>query len=297
MPQQTPTDPWVEAAKNFKAAPQGETAPSGGDDWKVWQQHGDSGQSNWESNTEPIDTGHAFSDFVHNAGGRAAKAFVQPLSHPLDTLKSLTQSPWVSAANMAHDYATSQHPIADVTGDLAAGALQGGLLGAAGEGLDAVPSRARAGRVFQSVAQAAAGQPVNMTRSMPILERAQQLSDAGHGTIGPIDSLYKRVNTVNPLDYSEARDRASALSSLTGNDKMSATNSLKSQARQLSHAFNEDVGDTASSVGRGEDYQRAMKEYARASALRDTAKGVMKWAIPATGAAGGYELYRALTGR
>ena len=40
MPQQqAQSDPWVEAAKNFKAQPQGETAAAGNDDWKVWQQN------------------------------------------------------------------------------------------------------------------------------------------------------------------------------------------------------------------------------------------------------------------
>ena len=39
------TDPWVEAAKNYKAAPQSEAAPaSGNNDWKLWQENnGDSG--------------------------------------------------------------------------------------------------------------------------------------------------------------------------------------------------------------------------------------------------------------
>lgn len=35
------TDAWAEAAKNFKAAPQGEAAPAGGnDDWKLWLENG-----------------------------------------------------------------------------------------------------------------------------------------------------------------------------------------------------------------------------------------------------------------
>jgi hypothetical protein len=38
---QTQTDPWVEAAKNYKAAPQSEAAPaSGNGDWKIWQENG-----------------------------------------------------------------------------------------------------------------------------------------------------------------------------------------------------------------------------------------------------------------
>lgn len=148
-----------------------------------------------------------------------------------------------------------------------------------------IPTRAKAGKVFGSVMNDAADQPVNLTRSMKPLERAQQLSTRGHGTVSAADNLYKRLNTVNPLNYREARDWASGLSRLTANDTMNASPSLRSQVGELSHAFNEDIGDTAASVGRGEDYAKAMRDYRRASQLGNAAKTAAKWAIPA--AAGG----------
>lgn len=151
-----------------------------------------------------------------------------------------------------------------------------------------VPTRAKAGKLFDEVQTAAAGQPVNLTRSLPLIERAQQLSARGHGTIAPIDSLYNRINTVNPLDYVEARDRASALGNLTASDKMNATKSLQSQAKRLSHAFGQDIGDTADAVGKGDQYRKAMDTYRRAAQYRDVAGKVGKYvALPAGAAVAG----------
>lgn len=154
--------------------------------------------------------------------------------------------------------------------------------------------RSRFAEVFpETVDKGAAGLPVKMSRSMAPLEEAQRLSDAGHGSIGAVDSLYKRVNTVNPLDYSEARDRASALSNITGEDKMRATPSLRRQAKLLSRYLNQDIGDTAEAAGKGPQYRQAMSEYARAARMADAKNRSLKYG-GAAGAAylGGRELPR-----
>jgi hypothetical protein len=162
--------------------------------------------------------------------------------------------------------------------------------------LGEIPTRAKAGKVFDSVMQDAGDQPVNLTRAMAPLERAQQLSARGGGNVAAADNLYKRINTVNPLDYREARDWASNLSRISGQDKMSASPALRAQVARLSHAFNEDIGDTASSVGRGEDYAKAMRDYRRASVFNNAAKTAAKWAIPAAAGGGalGYALRKLL---
>src|SRR5581483_1900106 len=132
---------------------------------------------------------------------------------------------------------------------------------------DLIPTKAGAGRLFESVMNDAATQPVKLTRSMEPLERAQQISARGGNTVSAVDNLYKRINTINPLDYREARDWASNLSRLSGQDAMNASPALRAQIGKLSHAFNEDVGDAAAAVGRGEDYAKAMRDYARAAKL------------------------------
>ncbi len=175
----------------------------------------------------------------------------------------------------------------------------GSLIGGVGVGEsigmlgDLIPSAARAGETLNSIQQQVGHHPVEMTRSMPLLERAQQLSERGHGTITPLDSLYKRVNTVNPLDYAEARDRYSALTDLTGNDRLNATKTLQAGAKKFNRAFREDIGDVAASAGRGEDYNRALREYAQASRLRDLLDTTKRWAIPTiAGAAGASQVPR-----
>jgi hypothetical protein len=182
---------------------------------------------------------------------------------------------------------TPSHPIMGplhaIGGALQAASIPSAFMAGPGAeaAIEAIPSRAHAGRLFESVMSDAANQPVSLTKSLPALERAQQLSERGHGTIGALDSLYKRINQVNPLDYAEARDRASAISGLTGQDKINATKMLQREAKNFSHAFNEDIGSAAEQVGRGSDYLNAMKEYSQASKLRDVGIGAAKYGIPA----------------
>jgi hypothetical protein len=219
-------------------------------------------------------------------GAGAIQGAGQPFVHPLKTIEGIGDTiahPIDTAKQMGH--AAMEDP-AKMAGNLVGGADVGGVLGEAGGGILAkIPTRAKAGGMFENVMSKAATEPVDLTRSLPILERAQQLSARGHGSIGALDNLYKRINTVNPLDYREARDWASSLSRLNANDKMSASPSLQGEVGKLSHAFNEDVGGAAHRAGVGEDYEQAMRDYHRASQIRDTAKGIAKWAIPA--AAGG----------
>ena len=125
---------------------------------------------------------------------------------------------------------------------------------------------------------------VQLTRTLPLLEKAQRLSEEGHGTITPLDSLYRRINTINPLDYDEAFSRRSALGNLTAADKMRATPSLRAAAKQLHHAFGEDIGDVAERAGVGEQYRQGMQEYARAMQLRKAAITAAKYGLPLAGA-------------
>ena len=207
--------------------------------------------------------------FVHPIG--TATGMAKSLRHPLDEahqeVDALRANPAYEGTKMA----------GNLFGNVALGAAAGAAPGFVGDVADAIPTRAKAGKLFESVMNDARTQPITMTRSKPILERAMQLSDSGHGTITPLDKLYGRINQTQPLEYAEARDRASALSSLTAGDKMSATGSLQSQAKQLSHAFNQDIGDAASAVGRGDDYASAMSQYSRAARNAKMAGNAAKW--------------------
>lgn len=314
------TDPWVEAAKNYKAAPQSEAAPaSGNNDWKLWQENnGDSGNgaappaTDWlskligqkeepaiESALQPSmhskDAG--VFDNVMTGMGNIAKGAGHMLTHPEELVTGAIESspPAVFANDVRDAYKHikgepnsndqfAEHPAESL--EYSAGENLPLLLAG---GADALPSKARAGRLFADVEAKAGGQPVTLTRSLPLLERAQQLSERGHGTITPLDNLYKRINTINPLDYTEARDRASAISNLASGDKMNATRALQAQAKKLSHAFNEDIGDTATGAGVGPQYTQAMRQFRNASRLGDVAGKALKWGGGAAAAAAGLE--------
>ena len=243
-----------------------------------------------------------------NFGGAAAGAIPEMLAHPIDTAKqAFGMSPVGEIWNAAHgqappgaDIAKSfkEHP--EETLESTAGNIVGGIdaAGLMPEALARVPTKEGAGRLFQSVMNEAGDKPVKLTRALEPLERAQQLSARGGGTVSAADNLYKRINTVNPLDYREARDWASNLSRISAQDKMSASPSLRAEVGKLSKAFNQDIGDTAESVGRGADYNKAMRNYHLASTVGDVASKAKKYAVPAAlgaaGAGAGYKLARAL---
>lgn len=253
--------------------------------------------------------GHHIMRGIGNFGGAAAGAIPEMLMHPVKTAQSAFE---LSPAGMAYDAVKGKTPQAmtdlsqgvrehpEETLESTAGNIVGGIdAGGMAPGVtDLIPTRGKAGQLFQSVMNDVGDRPVNLTRTMAPLERAQQLSARGHGNIALADNLYKRINTVNPLDYREARDWASGASRLSGQDKMSASPTLRSNFKQMSHALNEDIGDTASSAGRGEDYAKAMRDYRRAAAMADTASAVgnvaKRAAIPVALGAGGYKLYHAL---
>ena len=96
-------------------------------------------RANWHSNVDPQDTGHPVSDYLHNAGGRAAQFVTAPFLHPIQAAKGIARSEMGSEpmAEQVAGYTQSKHPLADITGDLAGGAALSGLMGAAGEGAEA----------------------------------------------------------------------------------------------------------------------------------------------------------------
>lgn len=314
-------DPWVEAAKNFKAQPQSTAAPASGgnDDWKVWQDQGSGSDSsqpegilqkiedNWHSNTDPQNTGHPVVDAIHNIGGRAAKTLVSPFVNLPETLKGIgseiTAPPGLDdpivqrAEEFSQDYSKNK-PLAfeNLAGDAAGTALQGGLMGAGENVLEKVPTRAKAGQLFQHVMEKAGDQPVNLTRTMEPLERTQQLASAGGKPFGVADKLYQRINTVNPLTYREARDFASNMS-LSPEERMGLKGSMQREVPRLSHAFNADVGDAAEAGGVRPQYDKAMRTYRIASRNRDIGAKALKWggraAAGAAGLGGAYELKKA----
>lgn len=163
-----------------------------------------------------------------------------------------------------------------------------------------VPTRAKAGALFNTVADAANNQPVSLTRSQPQLQRMAELAERGGGSLpAPINQLLNRSQRISPLTYPEARDFQSGLANMSRADA-DMSGPMGGQFKQLRGSLFSDVGDAAESVGQREAYEKAMKDYARASAIRNGVTKAVKYAIPAAagtaGIGGVYHLAHSLFG-
>lgn len=272
------------------------------------------GQAKAAPPSQPAEKPGLMSSYFHG--------IVDPILHPFQTMASqgegalasgvapggmypttaATGRPQDSEANHAvqmeaqHGQGEAAHSMAANPGNAAAGlagnatlaALTGGLLKGGEMGIEAFPTKAKAGALLNEVSTAAKGMPVKMSRTLPELEEAQRLSLWKHGNIPALDDLYNRINTVNPIDFEEARGRYSPISKLTTNDKMATTKALQSAAKRTAHAMRDDIGDTAEQVGMRDQYERGMDMYHGASRIEDFVKKARKAAIPAAaGAAAG----------
>lgn len=168
-----------------------------------------------------------------------------------------------------------------------------------------IPSMARAGDALQGIKAEVGNAPVSLTRSAPILQRLAELSERGGAGKVPsgVMQMLQRSQETFPMEYPEANDYASNISRLSREEaeKVRSVPQVASQLRQLKSAFRGDIGDTASQFGRGEDYAKAIKEYAQAARLKGLVQSAGKMAarsaVPAAGAGGAYELYKMAKGQ
>lgn len=165
-------------------------------------------------------------------------------------------------------------------------ALEGGLR-SLGRDPHFIPSAERAGAVFDRVGTAMQGKTVPLTaRTIDPLEQAQKLTEAGHGTVSALDKLYGRSNQIAPMDFEEARMRSSALSRLTGQDKLTGSKWLQSEAKLTGSGLRADTSDATAQVGMQPQFDKAMREYAQAARLKDLIDA-SKSAVKKHGAAAG----------
>jgi hypothetical protein len=171
-PQQAQSDPWVEAAKNFKAPPQGEAAPAGGgnDDWKVWQ-GGESAeqpstiqkmQNSFDKFTTP-EGGHGpITNAMEKFGASAMRGAGDLFVHPIEAAKSLAGT----GANLMDPTGTLAHAmgqpnIPETIKQMATHPIEtaGGAVGGAVLGMGAGEIGAGLGRAGSALRSAAIGDP------------------------------------------------------------------------------------------------------------------------------------------
>lgn len=288
MPPQS--DPWIEAAKNYKPQSGGEAAPSGGnDDWKMWQQGGSAEPTEENGIQRAFDklttvtpeqekvpswmnpTVGKVINRVQEFGAGAIQGAGQPFVHPLQTIEGIghTIAHPIDTAESVYEGA-KENP-AQTAGNLVGGAVLGGAADEAGSPLLAkIPTRAKAGALFQETMGKAGKLPVDLNSSSEPLTRAFEMGERGMTRPKVVNQLMRRVTAPDsePMTYQEARDYAQSLSRQSSSEGQKLTPAMKAQVGKLSHAFNEDVGRTAEGAGVGPQYQQAMEGYRRAMQLR-----------------------------
>ena len=102
-----------------------------------------------------------------------------------------------------------------------------------------------------------------------------------------------RSQTINPISCEETSRRFyTNISNLTAQDKIQLNGPMKKAVGQLADAFKQDIGDTATSAGVGDQYTQAMEQYARAKQIQNATKTAAK--VVGGAALGGGILYPAL---
>ena len=165
--------------------------------------------------------------------------------------------------------------------------------------LDSIPSTTRAGKNFQSVMSKAKDVPIDTSTASDILARAQELRQRG-ATMPKVMNDFAKAqkpdalgNPAAPLTYEAGRDFASNAGRLSARESMAANPQMQRQVAMFSQAMKEANRGAAESVGMGDLYDSAMKEYRQAKTISEAADTIKKWAVRAAIGGGiGYELWK-----
>ena len=206
-----------------------------------------------------------------------------------------TPTPGESYLHQVGAAATSPRVLSDIVPAAAevAPMLLGGLDTAAPNRslLGQVPSKARAGAILEEIRNQAANVPVRPTEVSPNLARFQELTQRGGSTAKPATQLSSRLRSLMvptqntaPLNFPEARDFYSNISAQSSEDMSRLNPIMRRQMGAVRQGLHQDLTSAADTIGRGDDYANAVREYARRSKLDEAAKTAAKYALPALGA-------------
>lgn len=264
------------------------------------------------------DTENPLTNYIHQAGEDLTQGgsrtfvgkslgFLQGRSQGYSGLNSgvspgaanILGSPLTGTAQALEGVASiPQHPIGGpikaVGGALKAATIPGMMMGGPETAglIDAIPSAKYAGQSLNDISSAVGDVDVPLGKSLAPLQRLAELNARGGSGSVPagVMQLLERSQAVSPMVYPEARDFASNISSLSGLEKMAAKPQVLSQMNALRSGMHQDI---ASSIGDlGPNYLDAIKEYAQAQQMKQTAGKIGK-AVGGAAAAGivGKEIY------
>jgi hypothetical protein len=246
---------------------------------------------------------------LYGAGKQAVTSLQQGHGLPYSAAAGAATAVGVNVPKM--EQAAEQGDPGGVLGEAAVPAgIAAGAYGAS-RAMNALPSAARAGAALQDVKSAAGHVPIDM--GGPGDTAMQIYYEAKHGAFlpKPVNDLLKRIGldpsemTPNnrpisyqtaanrgaidpnspPLTYAEAKSFQSNISNLTASDKLSTNANIKRLVGQLNSNLKDSLEGAADTVGKGEQFTKAMKEYHNAMTLRgmtDSAKDAA-WKAALTG--------------
>lgn len=149
--------------------------------------------------------------------------------------------------------------------------------------LDAIPSTAKAGQLFEATSKAAGKIPVDVSAPGKVALDSLDLAQSGGQMPKVMRDFLRRTSDPNlpPLTYDEARKFASNASRLSADETNRLTPVMKRQAAQFSSALGDSNQNAAATAGAGDTYNDAMSTYRKAARIRDAKDFVSEKAVPA----------------
>lgn len=253
-------------------------------------------------------------------GAGAIQGATEPLIHPVNTLSGLGNIFIHPEETAKGAWESAKENPAQTIGNIVGGTVAG--MGAAEGAAKILPSRIHAANTFRDIESQAHDVPVSMENTQPALQEFRQhVATGGKNApvmqqlrnritprmpkVGPLERMESELNgtpiqpQAQPIFFPEARKFYTNVTDVTRPPGMfrKAFESpreprLRAAAGPVKEALNTDLTNAAESIGRGEDYQGAMREYARAARLRDILrKGAVGAAPVAAGAVGARKLH------
>jgi hypothetical protein len=156
-----------------------------------------------------------------------------------------------------------------------------------GAAANAVPRMTRAGKNFQKVMSVAKNAPVNMEAPGQAALRIQQLASRGGTEPRAVGKLLRRITDPEqgPMAFEEGRDWYGNISRLSADEFNRLPDVVKREMGGLREAMHSSLTQAAETVGHGQRYAGAVKEYGQAKKMQgykdSLVKAFKKGAIPA----------------
>jgi hypothetical protein len=175
-----------------------------------------------------------------------------------------------------------------------------------------IPSKASAGAKLQQIRGVAKDVPLNTSPAEQIAQESKELAATGASNPAkPVRDFIKNRAPVkakfagqrvamspDPMTYETGFDFASNAGRVSAEEGLKLSPNQARKLAQFTHAMKAANREAAASVGMGDLYDQAMKEYARASNMEEAAKVLKKWTSGILGKAAlgatAYGLYEAL---